>query len=123
MGTGCRCEARRAAPNVGRVGGRQRQVLVRSNRVGDVVTAIDGHEPADESEQPAFLQPVGTVVQLSVKRGDTSVEFSLMASEHSLISMVPPTRTAIFAVSSTLPGSKASLPRPRIETRYQALFA
>jgi hypothetical protein len=46
-------------------------------KVGDVVTAIDGHAPADESEQPAFLQPVGTVVHLSVKRGDTSLQFSL----------------------------------------------
>ncbi len=37
--------------------------------VGDVITGIDGQPPGDDSEEPAFLQPVGTVVHLTVKRG------------------------------------------------------
>jgi C-terminal processing protease CtpA/Prc len=38
--------------------------------VGDVITGIDGQPPGDDSEEPAFLQPVGTVVHLTVKRGE-----------------------------------------------------
>jgi hypothetical protein len=38
--------------------------------VGDVITKIDGHAPSDDLDDPAFLQPVGTVVKLVVKRGD-----------------------------------------------------
>jgi hypothetical protein len=36
--------------------------------VGDVITAIDQKPPEDLSEQPAFLQPEGTVVDLTAKR-------------------------------------------------------
>ncbi len=39
-------------------------------KVGDVITQIDGHAPSDDSDEPAFMQAVGTVVHLSVKRGD-----------------------------------------------------
>jgi Aspartyl protease/PDZ domain len=42
-------------------------------KIGDVITQIDGHTPSDdplEQNDPAFLQPVGTVVHLTVKRGD-----------------------------------------------------
>lgn len=38
--------------------------------VGDLITKIDGHAPSDDLDDPAFLQPVGTVVQIVVKRGD-----------------------------------------------------
>ncbi len=38
--------------------------------VGDIITGIDGQPPGDDAEEPAFLQPVGTVVRLTVKRGD-----------------------------------------------------
>ena len=37
--------------------------------VGDQLTQIDGHPPADDTEEPAFLQAVGTVVHPPVKRG------------------------------------------------------
>lgn len=36
---------------------------------GDVITAIDGHAPDDDPNEPAFLQAVGTVVHLTVQRG------------------------------------------------------
>jgi predicted aspartyl protease len=38
--------------------------------VGDLITRIDGRPPADDINDPAFLQPVGTRVGLTVKRGD-----------------------------------------------------
>ena len=38
--------------------------------VDDIITMIDSHPPSDEPVDPAFLQPVGTVVYLTVKRGD-----------------------------------------------------
>jgi hypothetical protein len=38
--------------------------------VGDLITRIDGRAPADDINDPAFLQPVGTRVALTVKRGD-----------------------------------------------------
>jgi S1-C subfamily serine protease len=36
---------------------------------GDVITAIDGKAPSDEMNQPAFLQPPGTRIQLTVQHG------------------------------------------------------
>jgi len=36
---------------------------------GDVITAIDGKTPSDEENQPAFLQPAGTQVELTVRHG------------------------------------------------------
>jgi S1-C subfamily serine protease len=36
---------------------------------GDVISAIDGKTPSDEMNQPAFLQPPGTKLQLTVQRG------------------------------------------------------
>ena len=36
---------------------------------GDVITAINGKAPSDEMNQPAFLQPPGTKLQLTVQRG------------------------------------------------------
>jgi hypothetical protein len=38
--------------------------------VGDIITAIDNHPPADDPVDPAFLQPVGTAVHLTVRRGN-----------------------------------------------------
>ena len=46
-------------------------------QVGDVITAIDQKPPEDLSEQPAFLQPEGTVVHLTTKREGVSHELSL----------------------------------------------
>jgi Aspartyl protease/PDZ domain len=42
-------------------------------KIGDVIMQIDGHSPSDdplEQNDLAFLQPVGTIVHLTVKRGD-----------------------------------------------------
>jgi S1-C subfamily serine protease len=36
---------------------------------GDVITAIDGKTPDDEMNQPAFLQPSGTQLQLTIQHG------------------------------------------------------
>ena len=46
-------------------------------RVGDVIAAIDQKPPEDLSEQPAFLQPEGTVVHLTTKREGVTHELSL----------------------------------------------
>ena len=45
--------------------------------VGDLITAIDGHSPGDDSNEPAFLQPVGTVVHLTVRRGESNRDFDV----------------------------------------------
>jgi hypothetical protein len=45
--------------------------------VGDLITAIDQKPPEDLSEQPAFLQPEGTMVHLTAKREGVSHELSL----------------------------------------------
>jgi hypothetical protein len=37
--------------------------------VGDVITAIDGKTPDDDVNQPTFLQPSGTQLQLTVQHG------------------------------------------------------
>lgn len=37
--------------------------------VGDVITAVDGKTPGDEVNPPAFLQPSGTQILLTVQRG------------------------------------------------------
>ena len=39
-------------------------------KAGDVITAIDGHVPEDDPNEPSFLQAEGTVVRLTVKKGD-----------------------------------------------------
>ena len=47
-------------------------------KVGDLITGIgkpgnggqDPPPPGDDPDEPAFLQPVGTVVHLTIKRGD-----------------------------------------------------
>jgi Aspartyl protease/PDZ domain len=36
---------------------------------GDLITAIDGKTPGDEMNQPAFLQPSGTQLQLTLQHG------------------------------------------------------
>ena len=36
---------------------------------GDVITAINGKVPSDEVNQPAFLQPSGTQLHLTVQHG------------------------------------------------------
>jgi C-terminal processing protease CtpA/Prc len=36
---------------------------------GDLITAIDGKTPSDEMNQPAFLQPSGTQIQLTLQHG------------------------------------------------------
>ena len=35
---------------------------------GDLITSVNGEKPADDSRDPAFLQPVGTVVHLTIQR-------------------------------------------------------
>ena len=42
--------------------------------VGDLITRIDGKPPGDDPEEPAFLQAVGTVVHITVKRGNIDRE-------------------------------------------------
>jgi PDZ domain/Aspartyl protease len=49
--------------------------------VGDVITRIDGHAPGDERNDPAFLQPEGTLVNVTVKHGDTSRDVQLTLKE------------------------------------------
>ena len=46
-------------------------------QAGDVILAIDGKTPADDIHQPAFLQPPGTILHLSVRRGSETHEVSL----------------------------------------------
>ena len=36
---------------------------------GDVITAIDGKTPDNETNQPVFLQSPGTQIQLTVRHG------------------------------------------------------
>ena len=38
---------------------------------GDRITSINGQTPADDPNDPLFLQPVGTVLHLKIKRGAT----------------------------------------------------
>ncbi len=47
--------------------------------VGDLITAVNGEKPADDSRDPAFLQAVGTVVHLTVQHNgvNRSVELTL----------------------------------------------
>ena len=49
--------------------------------VGDVITQIDGHAPGDEVNDPAFLQPEGARVDLTVKHGNTSRNIQLTLKE------------------------------------------
>ena len=42
--------------------------------VGDLITRIDGKPPGDDPEEPAILQAVGTVVHITVKRGNIDRE-------------------------------------------------
>jgi S1-C subfamily serine protease len=40
--------------------------------IGDIIVRIDGRAPNDnplQQDDPAFLQPVGTVVHLAIQRG------------------------------------------------------
>jgi S1-C subfamily serine protease len=37
-------------------------------RRGDLITDINGTKPADDAHDPAFTQPVGTVLHLTVRR-------------------------------------------------------
>lgn len=41
-------------------------------QTGDVITAINGKKPDDDMNQPAFLQPSGTQLQLTVQHGTES---------------------------------------------------
>lgn len=45
--------------------------------VGDLITTIDGKTPSDEMNQPAFLQPVGTRLRLTVQHGTKTREVSV----------------------------------------------
>jgi hypothetical protein len=47
----------------------------------DVITQIDGKSPTDDTMQSAFTQPVGTVVRLTVHRGDKTRKVSLVLKE------------------------------------------
>jgi hypothetical protein len=38
-------------------------------KVGDVISAIDGKKPDDDVNQPVFLQPLGTQLELTVQHG------------------------------------------------------
>jgi hypothetical protein len=44
---------------------------------GDVITAIDGKTPSDETNQPAFLEPQGTQLRLTVQHGTESRQVSV----------------------------------------------
>ena len=44
---------------------------------GDLITAIDGKKLDDEVNQPAFLQPSGTQLQLAVQHGNETHEVTV----------------------------------------------
>lgn len=44
---------------------------------GDLITAVNGAKPADNLHDPAFLQPVGTTVNLTVRRDGVELTFDL----------------------------------------------
>jgi hypothetical protein len=46
--------------------------------IGDVITAIDGKSPGDELNQPAFLEPPGTHLKLTVQRGTVTREATVV---------------------------------------------
>jgi predicted aspartyl protease len=50
-------------------------------KADDVITAIDGRAPTDDTLQSAFTQPVGTVVQLTVHSGLATRTVSLVLKE------------------------------------------
>jgi hypothetical protein len=47
----------------------------------DTITQIDGQPPTDDSIQSAFTQPVGTVLRLTVRHGETIRTVSLVLKE------------------------------------------
>ena len=47
----------------------------------DVITAIDGRPPTDDTLQSAFTQPVGTVLHLTVRSGGASRTVSVVLKE------------------------------------------
>jgi Aspartyl protease/PDZ domain len=48
---------------------------------GDVISAIDGKAPSDEMNQPAFLQPPGTKLQLTVQRGTETRQVTVILKD------------------------------------------
>jgi hypothetical protein len=48
---------------------------------GDVITAIDGDAPSDETNQPAFLKPRGTPLQLTLQRGSTTRQVTVILED------------------------------------------
>ncbi len=52
--------------------------------IGDILLQIDGHKPSDNpllQDDPAFWQRAGTVVHLTVKRGEKVLKFKLRLRE------------------------------------------
>jgi hypothetical protein len=47
-------------------------------RVGDNITDVDGKAPPDEVNPPAFLEPAGTAVHLSVRRADKALTMTVI---------------------------------------------
>jgi C-terminal processing protease CtpA/Prc len=48
--------------------------------IGDIIVQIDGRAPNNDplqQDDPAFLQPVGTVVHLTVRRGDKTLKIEV----------------------------------------------
>ncbi len=45
--------------------------------IGDLITAIDGKTPSDEMNQPAFLEPSGTQLRLTVRHGTETRELKV----------------------------------------------
>jgi hypothetical protein len=48
---------------------------------GDVITAIDGNIPSDDTNQPAFLQPSGSQLQLTVQRGTKTRQVTVILKD------------------------------------------
>jgi S1-C subfamily serine protease len=46
-------------------------------QTGDVITSVNGETPADDINQPVFLQPPGTELHLTVQRRSNTLEVSL----------------------------------------------
>ena len=50
-------------------------------RRGDLITAINGSKPTDDANDPAFTQPVGTVLHLMVRRDGIEQAFDVTLRE------------------------------------------
>jgi C-terminal processing protease CtpA/Prc len=46
-------------------------------KAGDRIVAINGNKPSDDPNDPVFKLPIGTVLHLDVRRGETSQAYNI----------------------------------------------